>query len=117
MLRCQIADDRKVIGSGDERGLNEGRMYMLAATPGHKWVKARGGLARDIHRNDDLALGNIVVLRRTLGSGVGTTSHQRSGRGKHRSGQQRATGDGAMHKRLPSIGGASYAAPENNRRQ
>ncbi len=53
MLRCQITDDRKVVGSGDERGLNEGRMYMLAATPGHKRVKARGGLARGVHGNDD----------------------------------------------------------------
>ena len=56
MFRCQIADDRKVVGSGDERGLNEGRMYMLAATPGHKRVKARGRLARGVHGNDDLAL-------------------------------------------------------------
>ena len=117
MLRCQIAGDRKVVGSGDERGLNEGRMHMLATTPRHKRVKARCGLARSIHGNDDLALGNTLVLRRTPGSGIGTTSHQRSGRSKHRSGQQRATGDGAMHERLPSIGGASYAAPENNRRQ
>ncbi len=65
VLGGEIVRELKVLVRGDERGLDERHVNVLAAAPRDKRVEPRGGLARRVHGDDDL-------LGRIRGSGTGT---------------------------------------------
>ena len=69
IFRSKVVDELEIGVRGDEGGLDQGLMHMLAAAPRHEGVEAGGRFAVHVHGNDDLVLRLGITCRRAF---VGT---------------------------------------------
>ena len=84
VVGCKVVDEVEVLVGGDEGGLDERLVHVLAASPSDERVEAGGRFARGVHGDDDLR----GALRRHDGVGRTARSLTASASGKRRRGGQ-----------------------------